>query len=299
MRPAAPDVPLTVNVPDLDHFVREKPEILKRFLLSCPDWAARDIWKSGQMFSKQDETIEVRMPFGTGGGEEIWHPEYNFRFSKEAPIAHGVRAPVNVAAPTLGTLRVKLTQDKNTFNSTVAIGSEGLWFEFFERTNVPERRQTEAALIWLSTFLASVRAHEHEIEEDGFAPGLTPANNVKRGAPSFAIETEALSPEEAVDNASCHKIDAWLNPGEEGAVYVQAFNESAGKKMGPLDRTRRFIGWSKNPRTLFRYQESFCVQEGASYDRYKARFELWFHPAHDGPDRKLFEKSFELQGWHS
>jgi hypothetical protein len=114
MRSSAPDVPLSVNLPDLDHFVREKPEILKRFLLSCPDWTARDMWNAGLMFSKQDETIEVRMPFGTGGGEEIWHPEYNFRFSKEAPIAHGVRAPVNVAAPTLGTLRVKLTQDKNT-----------------------------------------------------------------------------------------------------------------------------------------------------------------------------------------
>ena len=41
----------------------------------------------------------------------------------------------------------------------------------------------------------------------------------------------------------------------------------------------------------------FTIYEGRWGQYYGARFEIWFQSDSGGPERKLFEKNYKIQGW--
>ena len=56
-------------------------------------------------------------------------------------------------------------------------------------------------------------------------------------------------------------------------------------------------GWSGDPHEQFFSAMHFTIYEGRWGQYYGARFEIWFQPDSGGPERKLFEKNYKIQGW--
>lgn len=91
---------------------------------------------------------------------------------------------------------------------------------------------------------------------------------------------------------------ATVDPGEDGEVYLQAFEVTKGT---PLSSRRikqctveRVSG--KDNQVIGSGKE-FTIYEGDWDHYYAARIEIWFVPASGGRERKLKEKVFKVQGW--
>jgi len=61
-------------------------------------------------------------------------------------------------------------------------------------------------------------------------------------------------------------------------------------------RSIRYIGWSEDGKSFFRYGSEITIYEGDWSHAYKARFELWHH-AVDGTETKLTETKRMVNGW--
>lgn len=121
---------------------------------------------------------------------------------------------------------------------------------------------------------------------------LLPEDAVKRGKDSFVLRDGM--------QGGIYNLTLRLNPGEEGSVYVKAFEVTKGIPLSVrsiADSTNERIGWSKDPDEKFLSEVEFTVDEGDWDDYYAARFEVWFRPASGMPERKLMECVYKIQGW--
>lgn len=97
-----------------------------------------------------------------------------------------------------------------------------------------------------------------------------------------------------------YSYDAWVNPGEEGEVYLKAFEVTKGTRLSETrikNDTREYVGWSDDPSEKFLASSSFTIYEGDLGKYYAARIEIWFIPARGGDERKLVEGVFRVEGW--
>jgi hypothetical protein len=95
-------------------------------------------------------------------------------------------------------------------------------------------------------------------------------------------------------------VHAYVNPGELGVAYLKVFEATRNTRLSEFritKRSRKKTRWSDDPYTQFLYNTEITVYEGDWGVYYPARFELWFVPASGGPERKLFEKIFRIEGW--
>ena len=95
-----------------------------------------------------------------------------------------------------------------------------------------------------------------------------------------------------------YKYQATVNPGEDGEVYLRAYEVTKGTRLS-ADRmkqrtTEKITG--KGEHTIGVGKE-FTIYEGDWGQFYAARLEIWFIPANGGKPRKLKEKLFKVQGW--
>ena len=57
------------------------------------------------------------------------------------------------------------------------------------------------------------------------------------------------------------------------------------------------MGWSDDPEETFLSTAQITISEGDWGRPYGARFEAWFVPDNGGPERKLLEKAYRIEGW--
>jgi hypothetical protein len=83
-------------------------------------------------------------------------------------------------------------------------------------------------------------------------------------------------------------------------IYLKAFEVTKGTALS-AGRLRQYsnewIGWSDDPDELFFSNTHVTIYEGDWGKPYAARFEIWFVPDSGGPDRKLLERVFRIEGW--
>jgi len=97
-----------------------------------------------------------------------------------------------------------------------------------------------------------------------------------------------------------YESELWVNPGEPGMIYLKAFEITREVQLS-ADRlakeSNESVGWSDDSRELFYSNTHFMIGEGDWGKPYAARFEVWFVPDSGGPERKLMEKIFKIEGW--
>lgn len=127
---------------------------------------------------------------------------------------------------------------------------------------------------------------------------LLPAPSLRRGVSTLDVRD---------DVGGYYLYRAWVNPGERGMIYLRAFEVSQGRELGigvtarkpgPLERdTHEFCGWSEDPEEKFFVGSRFRLYEHRkSGEPYAARIEVWFRPTNGGPERKLVERVFKIDG---
>lgn len=97
-----------------------------------------------------------------------------------------------------------------------------------------------------------------------------------------------------------YQVRAFANPGASGKVYLKVFEATQNIRLSAERLTQKStarIGWSEQPTEKFLYSSGVTVYEGDWGTFYPARFELWFVPESGGPERKLVEKIFRIEGW--
>lgn len=94
-------------------------------------------------------------------------------------------------------------------------------------------------------------------------------------------------------------MDILCNPGEPGLLSLRANEITTGARLSEqrlATCTARIFG-SDRPGELFPCKLDLTIYEGNWEQYYGARFEVWFKPDSGGPERKLFEENYRIQGW--
>ena len=169
----------------------------------------------------------------------------------------------------------------------------GVWVEVFEQSGTPERRVTKA----------TVTALEKEFSE--FERDPTAATERVRGK-----SRELASRLAGKDGhpfrlligmqPGMYGVAYSLNPGEPGSVYLKAFEVTKGTPLS-FDRLKMAsqtrMTWSSETSQRFGAKAGFMIYEGDWGKPYAARFQVWFKPDSDKPERKLAERIFKIEGW--
>jgi hypothetical protein len=114
-----------------------------------------------------------------------------------------------------------------------------------------------------------------------------PPGYVKKGKPTLELKWDR----------GAYRGQAWVNPGQQGYVYLRVFNADTKKYMSqrligpPL---KEYIGFSKDPTTLFLHKCQLYIRASQFAQSFNAGFELWLNPSDGGPERKLLEKPLKL-----
>ncbi|MBW8041752.1 MAG: carboxypeptidase regulatory-like domain-containing protein [Planctomycetes bacterium] len=301
---------VNIDLPDLKYFAEDKTQILLRHLQASPEWKVfiegqrmvchRRVKQNG-LWNAPEDALEMGFLDEYSKSEDIWFPiddedraapmnernwqqmKYLFRFEEEPFGYHAVWAKeghVMKVGPLEVQMNIKLKASDQGIESYVAIGQPGLWFEVFEQTWHEQRKKTRNALQLLKEFLKEVRAAEDEINKVGYASKLIPPGYVKKGKPTLELKWDR----------GAYRGQAWVNPGQQGHVYLRVFNADTKKYLSqrligsPL---KEYIGFSKNPTTLFLHKCQLYIRASQFEQSFNAGFELWFHPDDGAPDRKL------------
>ncbi len=181
-----------------------------------------------------------------------------------------------------------LSTQNRTHESLCVITAGDLVVEVFEESGAKERRQTKAALAHLEKELAPLLAQPQweTIRE------IVPEGSIRQGEASLELRNGS--------QRGIYESIIWVNPGEAGMLYLKAFELT---RETPLSARRlkegsnEWVGWSENPDQQFFANSRFSIYEGDWGKPYAARFEVWFTPDSAGPDRKLMERVFKIEGW--
>ena len=97
-----------------------------------------------------------------------------------------------------------------------------------------------------------------------------------------------------------YEVEAWVNPGEAGLVYLKAYEVTRNYQLSD-ERLRAAsnerMGWSEDAEELFYSNTNITIYEGDWGQPYAARFELWFLPDSGKRGRKLLERVLKIEGW--
>ena len=314
-----------INLPDLKYFAEGKTHILLRQLQASREWK---VFIEGQRmvchrrkkqygwWNDTSAGFHSEHLYGHSQSEDNWFPiddqdragpmnernwqqmKYLFRFEKKPFGYHAVWAEephVMKLGPVQRRINMKLKASDQGIESYLAIGQSGLWFECFEQTWHEERKRTRNALRLLEELLKEIRRAEQEIEEQGCALKLLRPEYVKRGEPSLVIKHNYSN-----ENYSDYDVSAWVNSGEQGYVYPKVFNLAKEQYLSREEAgwpVKEYIGWSRDPNSLFLYSHRLGIRSKEGERPYKARFEIWFHPGEERLERKLVETTHEIQRW--
>lgn len=157
--------------------------------------------------------------------------------------------------------------------------------EVFEQSRIDARPATQLALAELK--------HELEAALVSTNTAMSPDQTTLRTGESEIQLAKGMQ-------GGIYQVRAFVNPGEAGRVYLKVFEATqntplSADRIKPVSISR--IGWSSNSNEKFRYQSEITVYEGDWGTFYPGRFELWFIPDSGGPERKLIDRIFRIEGW--
>lgn len=127
--------------------------------------------------------------------------------------------------------------------------------------------------------------------KDGGLPPL-PEGAARRGEPELILFNGF--------QGGLYTGEVWCNPGEPGEIFLKAYEITKGTRLSKnrLEAAcNERPGWSGDPNEQFCARMNFTIYEGDWEQYYGARFEVWFRPDSGGPERKLFERNYRIQGW--
>lgn len=145
---------------------------------------------------------------------------------------------------------------------------------------------------------------------DGFADDLKIPEGLELAEPeseseSILPKSKKCIPPQKVDfrlingtQGGIYRYQATVNPGEEGEVYLRAYEVTKGTRLSAdrmKQRTREKV--TGKGEQVVGIGKEFTIYEGDWGKFYAARLEIWFIPANGGVPRKLKEKLFRVQGW--
>lgn len=162
----------------------------------------------------------------------------------------------------------------------VVPGENSLFLEILEESMDAGRDSTRRLLRETNEELRKLLDLSSEGKSTPTLEGLTPTGSTTTAQPVLRVEKAA--------RAAGHHVFGYVNPGEEGAVYLRAF-DAAGTEIEPAAvraQTLEYIGWSPDPKTKYFFNSRF--QAGAASPAL-SRAELWFRPTLDKPERRLLE----------
>ncbi len=295
-KPDSGDVSISANISSLAQLQKEKPEILRRYLATSPAW--RLFKENEAVFATRRWMIGLEWCYTRSGSYtrhdvDTWSesgiPDFQSNFTiglSGKPWARGGRDTTYAKAG--DTVKMVLGQGNAMHESRLLITSGSLVVEVFEQSQARERRLTKAALDHL----------DEELQPLAKSPTwetirkCLPANSIKHGKPSLELRN-SFQP-------GLYDSIIWVNAGEPGRIYLKAFEATKGTALSG-DRlggdSSEWVGWSNDSEESFFSNTHFMIYEGDWGKPYAARFEVWFVPDSGGPERKLIEKVFKIEGW--
>jgi len=97
-----------------------------------------------------------------------------------------------------------------------------------------------------------------------------------------------------------YRYDFWTNKTEAGVIYLKAFEITQEEELSSdnlKSESRMSIHLTLDSIERFSSTREFTIYEGDWGKYYAARFEVWFKPNFGGPEMKLFQKNFKIEGW--
>lgn len=294
--PGGADPGVTAHLPMFSAIQGKAPEVLRRFLATSPAW--RVFRENGQVFATRRWMIGAEWRYTLHGyyTDSEFHtwpdadvPRFQCRFTiglSGKPWA-GYRGDATRVAPD-GPTPLRISTGNEMFQSRCVVAAGRMPVEVFEQSRARERRITKAALAHLEAELAPLVA---EPTWATIRAGLPPGG-IRKGERSFDL-IGSFQP-------GIYETAIWINPGEPGMIYLKAFEVSRGTALsgGRLKEcSNEWVGWSDDPAEQFYSNANFTIYEGDWGKPYAARFEVWFTPDSGGPDRKLAERVFRIEGW--
>jgi hypothetical protein len=237
--------------------------------------------------------FDFRLPFESGDTARF---QFRVVVGPDGPVFERPFRDIRTCAD-VGSGRVSLRVTNDTKfgqgkESYLVLRSRGGAVEVFEQSPNYRRPFTPAALREIvdefSAVLASPTARAR-----GFEPALVPPESLGPEEPELCLVKTAAG-------GGIYQVRAYVNPTEKGYVYVKVFEATRGtplsaESLGP--GSLEYAGWSDDPHETFFYNTEVTVYEGDWGTFYPARFELWFVPVSGGPERKLLERIFRIEGW--
>jgi len=314
--PGGDDASVTAEIPSLMRLEEKNPQILRRYLETNPAWrvfkeegavfAARR-WRIGSAWNTRfvgfftnreiDPDWSSRLFGGASDGSDTETdspaaiPKFRTRCSiglSGKPWMADVTFTTHLRA---GEAKQVVPDQKRPTErcSHCVIATGDLVLEIFDESDSNERRLTNAALVELNDeFRPLAESPTWETIE-----ACLPAGSIKQGVDSFDLLKRGTD--------GYYVSETWLNPGEPGMIYLKAFEATHGTPLS-VDRIKRttseWIGWSADPAEQFFSSSDFTIYEGDFEKPYATRIEVWFVPDSRGPERKLIETIFKINGFH-
>jgi len=298
-----PEPVIDTNIPVLDEFVGDKRTLLMRHLATSAKWCLRR--ERGKVYAfRRFVTGKGRWETSLNGNytDFDWERFGRDRVSFQVKVVIGIDGQVTRQTPIIkpvvtdtGSGKVAISaQDAPAWpgNEThLVLRSAGPTVEILEIAETMMRPFTMLVLEQIQSELKAL-LNSGTAREKGYDPSLMPPHSIYRGKPDICLRDGM--------QGGIYLVDAYVNPGESGYTYLKVFEATANTRLSQNRITQystEYVGWSDDPEELFFYHTLITVYEGDWGVYYPARFELWLVPDSGGPERKLVEEIFRIEGW--
>jgi hypothetical protein len=287
---AAKDYPVIENIwfPEISG---EKRNILLRHLAASCRWRLSRGW-DGALFATRRFIVNGQWQgddyYGDVQGKAVFiFPDRIAEFARGNLQGYKTYAKAGTEP-----IKLKLTKlGDNTFPPYVSELSLSSGKSIIEIHDT-DGQSTQKLLYFLKDELEDVLNSEIA-KNKGFDTSLMPDFSIRKGDAEIEVfKTPAYS------SPGHYTINAFVNPGDEGYVYLKVFEATTDTSLDVRWDSVEYTGWSDNPDEKFFYSYSLVIYAGQPNWSYPARFELWLKPADPKkPERKLIEKIYSVSGW--
>lgn len=201
-------------------------------------------------------------------------------------------------------MSLQLRRFESEYMSELVVSGEDLFLYIFEGSPQKGRLLTQSALSMVNQELAIILAYEQELSERGYVQEAVPeASVIQSETPILNITDEACCDSESCKESCAWdghcQVNAYINPGEPGYVYVKVFDVQTNEQLCAEDihnSSMEYTGWSNNLLDKFFYDANITICTG-NLTKQPGRFELWFHPDDGEAEQKLLEVTRTISSW--
>lgn len=293
LAPGDSDPSFAPSMPSLRRASTDHPADFRAYIEASPDWHV--FIEQGNRFAARrwsyggEPRDELHGYISGFGGEASFQTRALLCLDLKQWSRYDVQHVPEGSSP----VTPEISEGNRMHESRVMIECGGVWVEVFEQSKALERRVTKASV-------ATLEAEFSEFIKD--PPSAV--SRAKARARDLALRLGGASGEpfrllEGMQ-PGIYGVAFSLNPGEAGAVYLKAFEITQGTplsedRLEAASETR--MTWSADPTEKFGAKSGFTIYEGDWGKPYAARFEVWFKPDSKGPERKLAERIYKIEGW--